>query len=104
MSENCQSNDRERDNISNSLSDFGFIPELTWRAKANRNINKWGLQTFKELLLAMQEEMGELTKAYLEREYEDGDLSSIEDELDDLMALGYQLRFKIIEEASKDYG
>lgn len=72
--------------------------ELEWRRKARENVEKWGLQSFKELLLAMQEEMGELTKAYLEHDYEDEDFDRIEEELDDLMALGYQLLFKINKE------
>lgn len=66
-----------------------------WREKAEENIEKWGLQDVDTLLLAMQEEQGELSQAYLEAEYEDGDARRIAKELDDLAALCIQLRWRL---------
>lgn len=58
-----------------------------WMGKASDNIEEWGLQDEETLLLAMQEELGELTQAVLEARSEDGDPYRIDDELDDLGAL-----------------
>lgn len=58
-----------------------------WMAKADENIAEWGLQDERTLLLAMQEEMGEVTQAVLEASAEDGDPERIGEELDDLDAL-----------------
>lgn len=66
-----------------------------WEVKAEENIEKWGVQTHEELLLAMVEELGELSQAYLEHNYEDGDRDRIKEELDDLAALMFQLDFKL---------
>jgi NTP pyrophosphatase (non-canonical NTP hydrolase) len=62
-----------------------------WRAQAIENIEKWGLQDEETLLLAMQEELGELTQAVLEAREEDGDPRRIGEELDDLGPLLIQL-------------
>lgn len=53
-----------------------------------KNIEKWGLQSRETILLAMQEELGELTQAFLEgRTKGVDDLSLQYDELVDLAAL-----------------
>lgn len=62
-----------------------------WKDKAEENIGEWGEQNIETLLLAMQEELGELTQAFLEYQHEDGDRERIKEELDDLMPLGIQL-------------
>jgi len=58
-----------------------------WMGKADENIKEWGLQDERTLLLAMQEELGELTQAVLEASAEGGDPDRIDEELDDLGAL-----------------
>jgi len=58
-----------------------------WLGKADENIEEWGLQDERTLLLAIQEELGELTQAVLEASAEDGDPDRIDEELDDLGAL-----------------
>ena len=58
-----------------------------WMSKADENIHEWGLQDEETLLLAMQEELGELTQAVLEARAEGGDPGRIDRELDDLGAL-----------------
>ena len=63
--------------------------------KAHKNVKKWGLQDIPTLLLAMQEELGEIAQAYLQYEHENGEEKRISEELDDLMALGWQLRWKL---------
>lgn len=64
-----------------------------WGDKAEENIAKWGVQGLDTLVLAATEELGELSQAYLESEYEDGDSNRIREEIDDLGALLLQLRF-----------
>ena len=68
-----------------------------WIGKAGQNVEEWGLQDVETLLLAMQEEQGELSQAYLESEHEDGDAGRIASELDDLAALCIQLRWRLEE-------
>jgi NTP pyrophosphatase (non-canonical NTP hydrolase) len=68
-----------------------------WVEKAEENVEEWGLQEIETLLLAMQEEQGELSQAYLESEHEDGDAARIASELDDLAALCIQLRWRLEE-------
>lgn len=58
-----------------------------YEAQADENIEKWGLQDKPTHLLAMQEELGELTRAHLEAEHESGDPDLVEGELVDLGAL-----------------
>lgn len=58
-----------------------------WSGKASANIEEWGLQDEETLLLAMQEELGELTQAFLEARAEDGNPARVDAELDDLGAL-----------------
>lgn len=62
-----------------------------WMGKASENIDKWGLQDEETLLLAVQEELGELTQAHLEARDEDGNPERVDEELDDLGALLIQL-------------
>jgi NTP pyrophosphatase (non-canonical NTP hydrolase) len=62
-----------------------------WHGIAEANIEKWGLQDEETLLLAMQEELGELTQAHLEAKHEDGHELRIDEELNDLGALLIQL-------------
>jgi len=59
----------------------------SWLAKAEENIEEWGLQDEETLLLAIQEELGELTQAHLEARSEGGDPARVAEELDDLGAL-----------------
>lgn len=66
-----------------------------WADKAEENVEEWGLQDVETLLLAMQEEQGELAQAHLEAEHEDGDAARIAAELDDLAALCIQLRWRL---------
>lgn len=63
--------------------------------QAVENVTKWGLQDPEVILLAIMEELGELTQAYLEWTYEDGDLERIDEELIDLAALLYQLHWSM---------
>ena len=74
---------------------------MHWGEKAQTNVDTWGLQDIPTLLLAMQEEQGELAQAYLESEYEGANVGRIAAELDDLAALCIQLRWKL-ESESKD--
>lgn len=62
-----------------------------WMGQAAENIDEWGLQDEETLLLAIQEEVGELTQAHLEARSEGGDPARIDEELDDLGALLIQL-------------
>ena len=66
----------------------------SWRSQARRNFEKWGEQSYPVLVLATVEEIGELAKALLENEYEDGDPKRIPEELADLGALGYQVYWR----------
>lgn len=63
--------------------------------QADENIDEWGEQEMETLLLALQEELGELTQAYLEYNWEDGDEYEVPSELIDMMALGVQVHYKI---------
>lgn len=62
-----------------------------WLSKASENIDQWGLQDEETLLLATQEELGELTQAHLEAKHADGDPRRVDEELVDLGALLFQL-------------
>ena len=66
-----------------------------WIEKAEENVDEWGVQDIETMLLAMQEEQGELAQAHLEAEHEDGDAERIVAELDDLAALCIQLRWRL---------
>lgn len=73
-------------------------PSERWESKAEENVDEWGLQDVQTLLLATQEELGELTRAVLEFDNEDGDPGEVWAELDDLAALMYQLQWAVFEE------
>jgi NTP pyrophosphatase (non-canonical NTP hydrolase) len=60
-----------------------------WATQAEENVDEWGVQHPAEILLAMQEELGELTQAWLKTTYEE-EPRDVEEELDDLAALCYQ--------------
>jgi len=62
-----------------------------WMGKASENIDEWGVQSEETLLLAIQEELGELTQAHLEARAEGADPARVDEELDDLGALLLQL-------------
>ena len=66
-----------------------------WAEQAAGNVDRWGDQSVETLLLATQEELGELAQAHLEARDEDGDRERVADELDDLAALTFQLRWSI---------
>lgn len=68
---------------------------VEWWEKGSNNVQKWGQQDVPTLLLAMQEELGDLTQAQLEAEAEDGDPDRIDDELADLGALCFQLQWAL---------
>lgn len=68
-----------------------------WYSKANDNVDEWGVQNPAVILLAMQEEMGELSQSYLEAMYEDGEQERVREELDDLAALCVQFVWAIRE-------
>jgi len=63
--------------------------------KAEKNIQKWGLQDVETLLLAIMEELGELSQAFLKFKYEGEKIERIEEELDDLGALIIQLKMRL---------
>lgn len=73
-----------------------------WHRQARENVEKWDLQDLEMLLLATQEELGELTQAVLEANHEDGDPERIQTELDDLAALMYQLQWSLEDKLDRD--
>lgn len=73
-----------------------------WRKQALANIDEWGVQDRETLLLAAQEELGELTQAVLEATAEDGDPSRVREELDDLGGLLVQLHHVVDESGDDD--
>lgn len=66
-----------------------------WTEQAFANLDEWGLQDRETILLAAQEELGELTQAVLECRYEDGDPERISEELADLGAVLIQLELAV---------
>ena len=62
-----------------------------WFVKALENTEKWGLQNTETLILAMTEELGEISQAHLENQHENGDGDRVAEELADLGALCIQL-------------
>lgn len=66
-----------------------------WEASAKQNVDTWGRQEMDTLLLAMQEELGELTQAYLEWKHETADPKPIAEELNDLAPLLLQFRWEL---------
>jgi len=64
----------------------------TWLTRrANRNIEKWGVQDLETLGLAVAEECGELCQAILQARHEGGDPAAIAREAIDLGALCLQV-------------
>lgn len=74
---------------------------LVWLTKADRNIKKWGIQSMKDVCLAMQEELGELTQAILQFHHEGTPIERVSKELDDLAALCYQMILSIQREVCR---
>ena len=70
---------------------WGVHMTYKWEAKAKKNIEKWGAQDMETLLLATMEELGELTQAWLQFKHQDTKFNRVVSELDDVMALGYQM-------------
>lgn len=78
-----------------------------WSEKAMENIVKWGEQNKETLALAMMEELGELTQAILQYNELEHDIPDADeyrfkyqrmvDELDDLAALMYQMKWILVE-------
>jgi len=66
-----------------------------WREKAAKNQHEWGEQSAETLLIAMQEELGELSQALLEYRAEDGHYDQLYEEMDDLGALLIQFFWAI---------
>lgn len=76
------------------MSDQEFTGEglyKRWPSKAIQNEQQWGEQRVETLLLAMTEELGELTQAHLEGQ----STPSVRAELDDLAALCIQLNRRL---------
>jgi len=66
-----------------------------WKEKARANIEKWGYQSLKDTSLAMTEELGEMVQAVLQFHHEKGSYKRIGEELDDLAALCYQMKWTL---------
>lgn len=65
---------------------------LEWiKRKAEKNIDKWGVQNFETLALAVSEESGELAQAVLQYKWEGGKIGRISQEALDLAALCVQV-------------
>lgn len=66
-----------------------------WEGRAHENVERWGQQRMDTLLLAMQEELGELTRSYLQWMHEEGEPRSVADELHDLAPLLFQFYWEL---------
>jgi NTP pyrophosphatase (non-canonical NTP hydrolase) len=67
---------------------------LTWREKAEENVREHGTQHPETLLATIEEEVGEVARAYLDATYFDNaDPENLHEEIDDLAALLFQLRW-----------
>ena len=65
---------------------------MEWIArKAGKNLDKWGVQDFETLGLAVAEEAGELAQAILQNKHEGGERGRITHEALDLAALCVQV-------------
>lgn len=62
-----------------------------WDRKASENMSEWGVQHPLEVLSAITEEVGEIEQAYLEATHEGEPERYVENEIDDLGPLLYQL-------------
>lgn len=83
------------------MPEADFVNSRRWWEMAGDNIEEWGLQDPETLLLAAQEELGELTQAVLEHRHEGGDLNAAIQELDDLAPLMYQLHWVLSHELAE---
>lgn len=90
---------QDRDTATIGVAD---VEELNWQTlaeqwakRAGENVDKWGEQDLETLLLAAQEELGELTQAVLEARAENGDPERIVEEIVDLAALLFQIRWTV---------
>lgn len=81
-------------------SDHYLLHGQRWGRAAADNIDTWGRQDLDTLLLATQEELGELCQAVLEASAEGGDPERIQAELDDLAALMFQLQWALNREVA----
>lgn len=75
------------------LRHYAFIQ--SWQERARSNVDEWGMQNRETLLLAMQEELGELTRSTLEEQHESGDYQQQYEELADLAALVIQYQHRL---------
>lgn len=83
-----------------------MIDSDRWKSKAVENVDKWGLQDKETVAMAMMEELGELTQAILQYNELDHDVPDADehrfkyqrmlDELDDLAALMYQMKWALV--------
>lgn len=62
-----------------------------WARLARKNEEEWGIQHPEELLSAINEEVGEIEQAYLEATHENGRQHRVQEEIDDLGPLLFQL-------------
>ena len=82
------------------------MTKQSWVDKATENVNKWGRQDKETLVMAMMEELGELTQAILQYNELDHDIPNLVehqlkyqrmvDELDDLAALMFQMKWVLV--------
>lgn len=63
----------------------------SWISRSIENVREWGTQHPETLLAAIDEESGEVSRAYLQATYGDGDPERVRQEVDDLAALLIQL-------------
>lgn len=66
----------------------------SWREQAIKNVREYGDQTWVVLAFALVEEFGELARAILHYEYENGSAEQVMDELRDFAALLYAVHWK----------
>ncbi|WP_049930928.1 DUF5817 family protein [Halosimplex carlsbadense] len=68
----------------------------THREKAEENVREHGTQHPETLLAAIMEEVGEISRAYLDATYfDEADPGDLDEEIDDLAALLVQLRWSV---------
>jgi NTP pyrophosphatase (non-canonical NTP hydrolase) len=68
----------------------------THREKAEENVQEHGTQHPETLLAAIEEEAGEIARAYLDATYfDEADPEDLDEEIDDLAALLMQLRWSV---------
>lgn len=62
-----------------------------WDHRSSTNMGEWGIQHPLEILSAINEEVGEIEQAYLEATHEGESEALVEEEIDDLGPLLFQL-------------